>query len=242
MRRLLVVGLALVAVLALGVTFVASAGAAERGFLLLSETKGMTDSGSNAKDITTETAGKNSITCGKLSVLAISWTEPGPTHFNLAKDIDFHWTECKSGANECKTPGDVAGTLLLLMDMHLVNLLDKEAGKLVPGFFWLILNSALETRPVLVECGLLKIEVQGAPPGLIEPLNKKGEITLSEEVMDYDMQAKEKVVCDKENEKLCEELKEKHPFLMNFGAGFVASVMTSELLKRELNVDVLWDD
>jgi hypothetical protein len=243
MRQLRLLGLALMAVLALGVTAVTRAGATERGFLLLSEVKGIADTGATSKGTTTDTAGKSLMSCETLSILEIVWTEPGPKHFNLAKDISFHFTGCKSGAANCNTTGDAAGTLLLLMDVHLVNLLDKEAGKLIPGFFWLILNGALENRPIMVTCGVLKLELQGAVPGIVEPLNANHEITLAEEVTEYGMRAKP-IVCDNENEKVCSEILKNEPFLMNFGNGFIGATMETVLLTRVFNnnLDVLWDD
>ena len=231
------------AVFALGATVVATASAAERGVLTLKEEANTSGESENlANEDKLNTTEKTSITCTKLWVLNLVLTEPGKTHFNLGKDAAFHFSGCKSGATACNSETDEKEVILMLIDMHLVNLLDKEGGKLIPGFFWLVLSLELAATGVLILCGILHFTLRGAMPGVAEPLNAKNVITLTEEVEKVGLLAKPNIVCDKENEKVCDEIKTKEPFECNFGAGFAPCTMETQLITLKVKPDVLWDD
>ena len=92
-----------------------------------------------------------------------------------------------------------------------------------------------------MKCGVTAIELRGTIIGLVEPLNANKEITLKEDVTDADLTAKP-IVCDKENEKVCQELLEKDPLQANVGAGFVAATETTTAFLVTLSPMVLWDD
>jgi hypothetical protein len=246
MKRLRLLGLMLMAVFALGATTAATASASERGVLTLTAEKAVLAVGTNEAKTFTITAGGSSIRCGQMWILHLEMAPvagSGEKQFNLSsKDVDIHISECTSAGVKCNTEGDTAGVLLVLALAHLINLLDKAGGKLVPGFAWVILNEKLEAKPMLVLCGLVHIQIRGAMLGLVEPLNAKKEATLTEEVKEAGFEAKASVVCDKENEKVCEELQTKQPLEANFGAGFVAATITTQLSTLTFHQDVLWDD
>jgi hypothetical protein len=241
----------LMAVFALGATAAATASASERGVLTLKEEKVVLATGENLANIGTLKAGGGGagkeITCKKLWVLDV---ELGPVagsagkHFNLSsKDTDIHFGECKSGAANCSTAGDAAGVILVLVLVHLVNLLDKEGGTLVPGFAALVLSPALNAEGVKITCGLvLTALVKGAAKGLVEPLNAKNEITLTEEVEKVGFIAREKVVCDPTEETVCQKLLKEEPLVADLGAGPLAATEVTELETLTLKPAVLWDD
>jgi hypothetical protein len=242
MKQLRLLGLMLMAVFALGSTVVASASASERGVLTLKEAASVEATGEAKANKGALTSSGKSIKCETLTINKILLTEPGKTHFNLSKDVDLSFNKCKSEGVACNSEGDGKELILVLVDIHLVNLLDKAGGKLDPGFIALVLSPELTAAGVLILCGLLHITVKGATGGLIEPLNAKNEITLTEEVEKFGLIARPSVVCDKENEKVCEELLAGAPLLANFGAGFVAATEETELYTMTIKPDVLWDD
>ena len=88
---------------------------------------------------------------------------------------------------------------------------------------------------------MINIEVKGAAKGLVEPLNAKKEITLKEDVTDADLTVKP-IVCDKENETVCQELLKNEPLLANFGEGFVAATEKTTPFLVTVSPMVLWDD
>lgn len=249
MKRLQLFGLMLMAVFALGAAVTATASAAERGVLTLVVEPTVLALGENLANIGKLASNGKSIECKKMWILHI---EMGPVagsggkHFNLTnKDLDIHFSECKTGGLfSCKTGTDPAGVILVLTLVHLINLLDKEKGNLVPGFAALVLNEKLENKPLLIECTSFgKIEVRGTALGIVEPLNAKKEITLTEEVEKVGVEAKEKVVCDKENEKVCEELLKNSPLEANFlGTEFLSATEVTQLETLTVKPDVLWDD
>jgi hypothetical protein len=242
MKRLQLLGLMLMAVFAFGSTVVASASATERGVLTLKETGTSVEAtGENVANKGTLTAGTQSITCKKLNVLSVVLELPGKGHFNLAdKDADIHFSECEAAGIKCNSEEDGAGVILLRVLTHLINMLDKAAGKLVAGVAFLVLDSKLAAN-LLILCGVLHITVRGVSFGLIDPLNAKKEITLTEKVKHFTVTALKEHVCDKENETVCDELGAK-PLEANFGAGFVAATEVTEAYLMLITPEVLWDD
>jgi hypothetical protein len=239
MKRLRLLGLMLIAVFALGAVAAATASASERGVLTLEALKTVLAVGETEAKKGTLTAGASSIKCEKMSVLHLEMTPvagSGEKHFNLSsKDVDIHFFECTSSGIKCNSETDPAGVILVLTLVHLINMLTEEKGTLVPGFAAVILNEKLENKPLLILCGLVHIQVRGASLGLIEA-------SLTVEVKEVGLEAKEKVVCDKENEKLCEEFQTKQPLEADFGAGFKAATEVTALYKMKFHQDVLVDD
>ena len=245
MKRLKLLVLMVMAVLSLGALAAASASATERGVLLLEKEKGpVTMTGEGTIKTELEVPGAPlPIICNKLTLLEVSLTLPGGTHFNLGKDGVLHLAGCKLEAVACNTAGDEKEVLLLLVDVHLINL-EEVTGKgtiLRPGFAYLILNAKLELGAVVIKCGVTTIEVRGTIIGLVEPLNAKKEITLKEDVTDADLAAKP-IVCDKENEKVCQELLKTDPLEANVGEKFTPATETTTAFLVTLSPMVLWDD
>ena len=245
MKRLKLLVLMIIAVLSLGALASASASATERGVLLLEKEKGpVTLSGEGAiKAELAVTGAPAPIVCTKLTLLSVSLTLPGGTHFNLGEDGKLHFAGCKLLEVACNSVGDEKEIILVLADLHLINLEEKKGTETIlrPGFAVLILNAKLELGVLVIKCGAITIEVRGAAKGLVEPLNAKKEITLKEDVTDADLTVKP-IVCDKENEKVCQELLEKDPLQANLGAGFVAATQTTNAFLVTVSPMVLWDD
>ena len=245
MKRLRLLVLMIMAVLSLGALAAASASATERGVLLLEGEKGpVTMKGEGPIEAKLEVPGAPApIVCKKLTLLEVSLTAPGGTHFNLGKDGILHFAGCKLGTElACNSAGDEKEIILVLVDLHLINLEEVKAKETIlrPGFALLILNAKKELGVLVLECGI-KIEVRGTAMGIVEPLNAKKEITLKEDVTDADLTAT-KVTCDKTEEKVCQALLEKDPLQANIGAGFVAATETTTPFLVTVSPMVLWDD
>lgn len=250
MKWLRLFGLALMAALALGLLVVAPASAVEsnRGFLLLEKETGnveMTGVEGAFKDETKGEGEKSGLACTGLKLLKVILNSPGPTHFNLGEDGELHFTGCKFGgifncsSENSKGEKDPLNVVLLLVDTHLINL-EGEKKELLAGIAWLILNELLEVRPIKINCGGAKIELQGALLGLLVPL-ANNKVTLVEDVTDIDLEFK-KVKCDETNETFCQKLLKEEPCLINGGAGFVACTFTTSLFLVTTNKMVLVDD
>ena len=245
MKRLRLLILMIMAVLSLGALAAASASATERGVLLLEKGKGpvtMTGEGAIKAELAVEGA-PAPVICTGLKLLKVELTS-ATEHFNLGKDGELHFTGCKLEKVACNTLGDEKEIILLLIDFHLINLEELKGTEKIlrPGFAVLILNAKLEFAVIILKCGVTTIEVKGAAKGLVEPLNAKKEITLKENVTDADLTIKP-IVCDKENEKVCQELLEKEQLLANLGEGGFkpATEKTTQFLVT-VSPDVLWDD
>ena len=245
MKRLRLVVLMIMAVLSLGALAAASASATERGVLLLEKEAGpVTMKGEG--EITAElaiTGAPAPIVCKKLTLLEVSLTSPGSTHFNLGKDSKLHFAGCKLLEVACNSVGDEKEIILVLADLHLINLEEKKGTETIlrPGFAVLILNAKLELGILELKCGVTTIEVRGTSMGTVEPLNAKKEITLKEDVTDADLTAT-KVICDKTEEKVCQELLEKDPLQGNLGAGWVTATEATTPFLVTVSPMVIWDD
>ena len=240
MKRLRLLVLMIMAVLSLGALAAASASATERGVLLLEKEAGpVTLKGEGAIEAKLEVPGAPApIICLKLTLLEVSLTSPGGTHFNLGKDGVLHFNGCKLEKLGCNTAGDEKEIILLLVDLHLINL--EEKAVLREGFAVLILNAKLELGVIILKCGVTTIEVRGTSMGLVEPLAEK-KVTLVKDVTEADLTAKS-IVCDKENEKVCQELLEKDPLQANVGEGFALATEITTAFPVTVSPMVLWDD
>jgi hypothetical protein len=237
MRQLRLLGVTCLAVFALGAAVAATASATEPGWLLLAALEKPIEVTTTSAVTKFKTAA-GTLTCQKLSTLKFTFGEKGSTHVTLSLDTDLHFTECKSEANGCRSENakgekDPPETILMLVDAHLVNLLNGE--KLEPGIALRILNSALEVGPIKLTCGVLKIELKGAPKGLV--IN----VSLTEDVTKGTVDFSETFdKCDS-NDKECLAIEEKEPFLAKFKTEFQSCTLEAET-PFTLNQMVLVDD
>ena len=156
MQKLKVLGLALMAMFAIGIAVSATASAAEvPEFLCL---------GTCSFPITF--TGK--IATGKLltAIGSVECTEAGTTEGEItsakkgtAKSIDFKGCLLAANKEKCNTTTDAAGVILLnSVAFHLVAY--KLSAKLLAGILFL-------PAEVLFECGAVKIKVKGSPIALV---------------------------------------------------------------------------
>jgi hypothetical protein len=250
MTRLRLLGLALMAVFALGAVAATSASAVEsnRGFLTLEKGESSVEMTSESGEFKDEVIGegeKSGVTCTGIKLLKVILDSPGAGHFNLGKDGELHFTGCKLGGIVSCSSQNAAGekdpkeVILFLVDTHLINL-EGEKKELLAGIAWLILNPLLEVRPIKINCSGAILELQGAFKGLLVPLFEK-KVTLEKDVTDIDLEFK-KIKCDLTNEEICQKLLKEEPCLINGGNGFVACSFTTNLFLVTTNKMVLVDD
>lgn len=166
MRQLKILGLALMAVLALGVAISATASAEELGILPEGTAAEPLVVNGTAGEGVLETLGGSTVTCTSAELLT-SWTSHTLGLFHL------HFKGCKSAAGSCSTAGDAKGVILVLGTIHLV--FDKITEGLGAGILLLL-------EEVHLTCGeLIKvlILVRGSILCLATPINtlvKEGEV------------------------------------------------------------------
>jgi hypothetical protein len=221
MRRVRLLGLALLAVFALGVVAAATASATEAGILPLGASFVQAPILKGTGGIITFTIGSSKLACQKSKVEA-TLGAAGETHINLGVGtLDIE--ECKVTKGEsktaCNSPGDAAETVLLKVDIHLLNVL--TAGKeLEPGIGIKLLENLKLT------CGLLKVELKGTMIGLV--LDPEGKLIKDTEKIELHFFS-EGEKCDTEpaaDFKLCLAW-QLDTFLEKLGASFeVATVVT----------------
>lgn len=214
------------AVFAIGAGAASSASAVEPGVLTLKEVASLTISQPKAEPQANVGILKGAVElkCKKLWVLPGTAT-PGPTHWTLIKDLDLHITECETAGVKCKTSKDVNGTLLILVDVHHVAFL--EGTKLVPGLLLLVLGETELKAPLVMTCGLVKVEITGV-------ITAKATPGAGEEPTTFTVAAEPGLKCD-ETDKLC--IEEFTPLLAN---GKEAT-LTTEPQNLTFSTDVLWD-
>jgi hypothetical protein len=172
MKQLRLMGLALMAVFALGVVVVASASAAEAGLLYLTGEKGaVTFEGTGGEGTLTSTAG--TITCTATSTTATS-TQTEKHVTSGTATIGF--TGCKETKETtkvaCNTEGDAKEAILLPANFTLFNALNSGKTELEPGI-GVTLTSTLK-----IKCGAVSIvEVKGTALGLITGASLTADIT-----------------------------------------------------------------
>jgi hypothetical protein len=245
MKRLRLLGLMLMALFALGATAAAtSALAVEPGILTLEELASL----KILHEIEPEVAEANSaklvaketIECKKLAVLSPNSLTPGKTHFTLVKDVDLHFSECAivGSGIKCKTGSDTNGTLLVLVDVHTVAFL--VGTELVPGLLFLVLNEALEAKPIKIVCGVITVEVRGVATAKVEVLNESL-VQENVESKRFGVEAKPGLTCDT-SDTLCKEELEPNPLEASFKAGvFEKATETTGLQKLAFDKKVTWD-
>jgi len=237
MKQLRLLGLALMAVFALGAFASAVASADTAGILFLAGEAGpfgMSITGGASKLATK--GGALTIECGEVTGTATSVAEEegSKTHYKLGTGT-VTFKKCKEKKGEsvgaCNTTGDAAETILVPFDWHVFNAL--EGSTLQAGISFLILNP-----PLIIKCfaGTAKVEVKGAALGLLkclpgqECLNGSKEVT---NVLAHFQASGEN--CDTTGTD-CEKLKKEEPFEANFAGKFEAGEETAEAtlaLKKE---------
>jgi hypothetical protein len=162
MKRVRLLGLALLAIFALGVIAAATASATEAGILPLgaSFVQAPILKGTGGEGVLL--SGTTKIKCVKLKAEA-TLGAAGATHINLGVGtLDFEGCKVVKGASEiaCKSEGDETEIILLKVDVHLLNVLTASK-ELEPG----VGVKLLENLKLL--CGILKIEIKGTAIGLV---------------------------------------------------------------------------
>ena len=206
MKRIRILGLAMLALFAFGAVVAATAAAEEKepAGLLFLEKLGppVTFEGTGGVATLTTLPGKAEISCTANTFKATAGVK-GETHVTLGTaTIDFTGcTFAKTIACSSETEAgvkDAAKTILVEADLHFVSL-ETSAGKLVPGLFVMLLKT------VIINCGGTKILVSGIAIGEIEGASATTEVAK----IDLNFVAIPKLLaCDK-NDKLCKEEKEK---------------------------------
>ncbi len=200
MRRLRLLGLALVAILAPGVIACASALAVEPGILFLAGEVAPVTYTASGGPIVYRPAGGGEIICQKEEEKGSLGTA-GATHAILGTaTIDYkeckqvkEKTEISCRSENTKGEKDPAGVFLATYDVHLIDVL-TATGVLEPGIAYIL----LEVEKLV--CGLAIIEVKGVFKGLVLVASLVNDGTVA--TLDF-VAAGEK--CDS-SDKLCEEL------------------------------------
>ena len=232
MKRLRPLGLALIAVFAIGVIAAATASAAEPGLLFLGkETGPVTFTGTSGK-------GELITPVGTIKCVANTESgtlgEAGQTHVTLGKaTIDFTTCAKKEGETEISCRSEVAGvkdpkgTILVdNADVHAVNLLSAK-NVLEPGL------SVRINGTLMLNCGGIIVEVRGAAFGVV-----LASLTADVESAGLDFEGGLK--CDT-SDALCEKIMSEAPLEANLTGKFEAA---EEITKAEVtfNKMVLFDD
>jgi hypothetical protein len=157
------------------------------------------------------------------------------TDTRLCKDVPLTFTgvQVTGTTNACQSENDVAGTVLLLVDLHAAT--EKtSAGVLQPLLLARVLNASLGEVLKLTCAGGVNVEVKGTVPCLASPGLANTESL--EVVCKATKQDQETGTC----ELLCE-LLTSNPFQSNFGGGF-EDAFFNVTFKGKLNQTVFIDD
>jgi hypothetical protein len=229
MKRLRLLGLAILAIFALGAATSATVSATEAGLLYLEKsgfTLTFTGSGLSGE----LTVGLNSIKC---SIINVKGESKEAKHVILGSGtIDF--IGCKLSKEKivtaCNTEGDAKETILLPADFHFFNAL--KGPELESGIGILILKA-----PLKIKCaaGTSLVEVKGWALGLVLTTN----LTSDLEVVELHFFA-EREFCDF-SEAFCEKVEEKEPLEANFTSKFEKASLV-QLVSLLFNQGMLVDD
>jgi hypothetical protein len=165
------------------------------------------------------------------------------SHIDLFNEVDVMFLGCeqlkgesklKCRSENLKAEKDPEGTILVLADYHLVDLLNSTF--LAPGIVLIILDPNTKSLgSVKVKCGVGNIELKGALKGLLLVAGLTLDVKLF--TIDYPTSFK----CDT-NDTLCLKYEEKGlEFLANIGGTFEPATTTMQL-EVHTNVEVLSDD
>ncbi len=230
MKPLKLLGLTLIAVLALGALASAVASADVSGILFLAGEEGpfaFSATGGASKFATK--GGALTFKCTEVTGEGESLKEEEgkKTHYKLGTGtVTFKKCKEKKGESEgaCNTMGAAAETIVVPYDFHIFDAL--EGTTLKAGFSFLILNP-----PLIIKCfaGTAKIELKGAMLGTLNCLS--GQECLNGKVDVKDVTAKfvpAGVTCDTSGT-LCAKIKSEEPFEINFNGKFEACEVTAEM-------------
>ena len=222
MRHLRMLGLMLLAALALG-AYAAAMASAEAGLLTLSgKSEEFKISSSEGKTPLLK-SGENEIACTKLAPTTAS---ASGAHVNLFNEVTLDFEGCKEVKSELncrsetlKAEKDPIGTILVLADFHMVEL-ENASKALEAGLAVILLDSNTKKLGVVkIKCGIGNIEVKGTVKGVISGASKTEDITKGSFVFGGSNK------CDT-SDSLCKTL-EAEPFLANFSnAGYEAATET----------------
>lgn len=229
MKRLRLLSLMLMAIFAIGAAAATSALAVEPGVLTLAAVEKLEfkqEKNEAVKNVG-KLVGAITVECKKLWVLPAVFNVGDKKHWTLAKDVDFHFSECAAAGVKCKSTKDTNGTILVLTDVHLVAFL--VGAELVPGALFLVLGETELKAPLVLTCGLVKVEVTGVATARATP-------GAGEEPTTFSVTAEPGLKCDT-SDTLCKEELEPNPLL----AGGKAATETTEAQKMTFSTDVLWD-
>jgi Zn finger protein HypA/HybF involved in hydrogenase expression len=206
MKRIRILGLALLALFAFGVVIASTAAAEEKepaGLLFLpKEEPPVVLEGSGGASKLETLPGKTAINCTANTFKGTAGTK-GETHVTLgAVTIDF--TGCTGplgvacSSENAKGEKDPAKTILVVGDLHFVSL-ETAAGKLVPGVQIILLEA------VKLNCAGISVIVEGVAIGEIIGASASQDVTGI--TLNF-VAIPSLLPCDK-NDKLCKEEKEK---------------------------------
>jgi hypothetical protein len=228
MKHLRLLGIALLAIFALGAVAAATASALEPGLLYLEKGKGpfkfsVTGGGGHLA------AGASTVKCTKITGTGESKEEK---HVILGLGtLDF--TGCKiekaKVTSACNSEGDAKETILVPIDWHLINVLEKE--KLEPGIA--VLPLPLEGFHFVCAAGTVLVLVRGWFDGLILTTNLTTDIETAE--VHFFLGGE---ICD---DVLCKELLEKEPPEANITGTFEKATL-EQLATITWSPDMLVDD
>jgi len=162
MKQLRQMGLALIAVLALGAVVAATASAAEAGLLYLPGEEGaMVFTGTGG--VGTLTAGANTITCEKTTAKATS-TQTKEHVTSGTVNVTFNLCKEKKGESKlaCNTEGAAKEEIVTSGTFTLFNALDRATKKVLEPGIGVTLSKTL-----VIKCGVGIVEVKGTTLGLI---------------------------------------------------------------------------
>jgi len=206
MKRIRILGLAMLALFAFGAVVAATAAAEEKepAGLLFLEKEGppVKFEGKGGEASLTTLPGGAKIVCVANTFTATAGVK-GETHVTLGTTT-ITFTGCKFAETIACSSETEAGVkdakevILVEADLHFVSL-ETAAGKLVPGLFVMLL------KDVLLNCGGTKILVLGVAIGEIEKASATADVT---EIGLNFVAIPKLLACDK-NDKLCKEEKEK---------------------------------
>jgi hypothetical protein len=224
MRHLRMLGLMLLAALSLGSFAAATASATEPGLLPLEKAEvKVTSAKSTGKAVLTSPAGE--IQCESLDETKA--TAAAATHITLFNEVLLNFLGCKKGgelncrSENLKAEKDALGTILVLADFHIVNLLNGTT--LEPGLAVILLDqNTKEVGTVKILCGTGIVEVKGVVKGKAKVASLSADIESGTFVF-----ASPEPKCDT-SDTLCETLA-KEPFLAKFAKVFETATQTVEV-------------
>jgi hypothetical protein len=237
MRHLRMLGLMLIAALSLGAFAVATASATEPGVLPLEKAEvKVTFEKSVGKTVLEDAAATKKIECTSLD--ETKGAAGAATHVTLFNEVVLVFLECKQGALNCRSENlkaekDAIGTILVLADFQIINVLNKSA--LEPGFAIILLDQNTKAiGTVTVLCGTSIIEVKGVVKGHVKTTSLSADIEAGKYLF-----GSPESKCDT-SDVLCETLV-KDPFLVKFEKVFGAAVLVAEV-PFKVSPMVLFDD